>query len=80
MKTKNVTLLLPIDLLHKAEIIAMKRDLTLTNLLIKVLEDLITQEDIYEQAKQRNFEMMSCDFDLGTNGQINWKREEFHER
>jgi hypothetical protein len=80
MKTQNVTLALPIELLHKVEVIAMKQDLTLSNFLIKVLDDLISQVDVYEQAKQRNFEMMSCGFDLGTNGQINWKREELHKR
>jgi hypothetical protein len=80
IETQSITFTLSKNILRKVEILAKGRNMSLSDFLVQLLKDIIIQEDIYEQAKQRNFEMMSRGFDLGTNGQINWKREELHER
>ena len=80
METQNVTLAIPKDVLRKAKIMAVKRNTSLSNLLTQTLEDLVSREEGYEQARLRNLEIMKRGFDLGTQGIINWRREELHER
>jgi hypothetical protein len=79
-ETQNVILTPSKNILRKVEILAKRRNMSLSDFLVQLFEDLVIQEDAFKQAKQRNFEMMSRGFDLGTNGQINWKREELHKR
>lgn len=80
METQNVTLAIPKDVLRKAKIIAVKRNTSLSSLLTQTLEDLVSHEEGYDQARLRNLEVMKRGFDLGTKGNINWTREELHER
>ena len=80
METQNVTLAIPKDVLRKAKIMAVKRNTSLSNLLTQTLEDLVSREEGYAQARLRNLEIMKRGFDLGTQGNINWRREELHER
>ncbi len=80
METQNVTLALSKNLLRKAKILAIKKNISLSGLLTQTIEDLVSHEEAYEQAKIRNIEMMHSGFDFGTQGNIDWKREELHER
>lgn len=80
METQNVTLAIPKDVLRKAKIIAVKRNTSLSSLLTQTLEDLVSREEGYDQARLRNLEAMKHGFDLGTKGNIGWRREELHER
>ncbi len=80
MEIQNVTLALPKNVLRKAKILAIKKNTSLSGLLTQTLEELVSHEEGYEQAKQRNLKILKHGFDFGTNGQIDWKREELHER
>jgi hypothetical protein len=44
------------------------------------LADLVAHQEAYEQARQRNLALLKSGLNLGTQGQIPWKREELHER
>ncbi len=78
--TQNVTLSIPKDVLRKAKILAVQRNTSLSGLLTQTLAEIVTRQDDYEQARQRNLAILKCGFDLGTQVKITWKREELHER
>lgn len=78
--TQNVTLSIPKDVLRKAKIIAIQKNTSLSGLLTQTLVQLVADNVGYEQARQRNLSTLESGFDLGTKGQINWKRDELHER
>jgi hypothetical protein len=80
METQNVTLALSKKVLRKVKILAIKKNTSLSGLLTQTLEELVLHEDTYDEAKQRNLEMLKHGFDFGTHGRINWKREDLHER
>jgi DNA polymerase IIIc chi subunit len=79
-KIQNVTLAIPKDVLRKAKIMAINRNTSLSNLLTQTLVELVSNQEAYEAAKQRNQAMLERGFNLGTRGKTNWKREELHER
>jgi hypothetical protein len=78
--TQNVTLAIPKDILRKAKILAVQKNTSLSGLLTQTLAELVAREEGYEQARQRNLEMLKSGFDLGTQGKMSWKREGLHER
>jgi hypothetical protein len=78
--TQNVTLAIPKDILRKAKILAVQKNTSLSGLLTHTFTDLVAHQEEYEQARHRNLTMLKSGFDLGTQGNIPWKREELHER
>jgi predicted transcriptional regulator len=78
--TQNVTLAIPKDILRKAKILAVQRNTSLSGLLTQTLADLVAHQEAYERARERNLAVLNSGFDLGTQGNITWKRDELHER
>lgn len=79
-ETRNVTLAIPKSILRKARILAIQRNTSLSGLLTQTLADLVARQEAYEQARQRNLALLRRGFDLGTQGQSAWTREDLHER
>ena len=77
---QNVTLAIPKDILRKAKILAVQKNTSLSGLLSQTLADLVTHQEAYEQARQRNLALLESSFDLGSYGKITGKRDELHER
>jgi hypothetical protein len=80
VETQNVTLSIPKHILRKAKILAVRRNTSLSALLTRTLEDLVTEAGGYDQARQRHLALLENAPDLGTEGQISWSRHELHER
>lgn len=78
--TQNVTLAIPKDVLRKAKILAVQKNTSLSALLTQTLENLVAHQEAYEQARQHNLAILKSGYDLGTRGEIIWKRDEIHER
>ena len=78
--TQNITLAIPKNILRKAKILAVHKNTSLSGLLTQTLADLVAHQEAYEQARQRNLALLKRGFDLGTQGQAAWKREDLHER
>ena len=78
--TQNVTLAIPKDILRKAKILAVQKNTSLSGLLTQTLVEIVSRDEGYQQARQRNLAILASGFDLGTQGQITWKREELHDR
>jgi hypothetical protein len=80
MEKQNITLSIPKEILLKVKLLAVKRQTSVSGLLIQTLERLVQQEDAYTHARQRHLQCLEQGIDLGTNGQILTRREELHER
>jgi hypothetical protein len=80
MDTQNITLSIPKDTLRKAKILAVRRNTSLSGLLTRTLEELVSQEEAYSEARSRHLDWLNKGINLGTKGQLGWKRDELHER
>lgn len=78
--TQNVTLAIPKNVLRKAKILAVQKNTSLSALLTQTLSELVAHQESYEQARRRNLVLLKKGFDLGTQGQTPWKRQDLHER
>lgn len=77
---KNVTLSLPEDLLHQFRVYAASHDRSMTELMTQAIQRMLAEGDTWEESKRRFLEGIRNADDLGTNGVINWTRDELHER
>jgi hypothetical protein len=75
---QNITLSLDKDLIKRGKVIASKRDTSLNRLLSDFLKQIVDEEDYYEQCKRKALKILDNGYHLG--GNINYTREELHER
>ena len=80
MKTQNITLALPKDILLRVKVIAAQRQTSVSSLLAQALVRIVQEEDHYSRAQRRHLQALDRAFDLGTRGNILTKRDELHER
>lgn len=78
--TQNVTLSLSKEVLHKAKGVAHRRKVSLSRLLSETLETIVAQDDAYERAKEDIFAMMDRGLLQGATANMNWTRDELHDR
>ena len=80
MERQNITLSIPKETLKKAKHLAVEKDQSLSGLLTEFIEALVSQEERYKQAKQRQLVLMERGIDFGLKENVDWSREEIHER
>ena len=80
MQSQNVTLSLPKDVLRRAKLIAVERQVSLSRLLTRLIEDLVRSEQRYDRSRRHHLAILERGYDLGTGGRVRVKREELHER
>jgi hypothetical protein len=76
---QNVTLSIPKEVLKKAKILAIEQDSSLSGLMSRLLEELVSKKDAYRQAREHHLAVLEK-LDLGTGGGVTWSREDLHER
>jgi predicted transcriptional regulator len=80
MAMHNITLSLPKGLLRRIQILAVKRNTSVSALLTRMLEDLVSTEDAYDRARRRHLASLTRGSNLGTGGHATWTRDESHDR
>jgi hypothetical protein len=75
---QNVTVRLDRQTLHKARILAAKRNTSISGLLAQEIENLVSADDAYESARRHALGLLERGFHLG--GKITASRDELHER
>lgn len=75
---QNVTVRLERQTIHKAKILAAKRNTSISGLLAQQIESLVSEDDAYEQARRDALALLERGFHLG--GKITATRDELHER
>jgi hypothetical protein len=63
-----------------ARILAASRGTSVSQLLARMLRELVAQETGYASARDRSLARLREGMDLGTGGHISWSRDSFHER
>ena len=76
----NVTLSLPDKLLRRFRVFAATRNQSMSSLITFAISEMIEQESQTQKAKRRFLERVRTAPDRGTNGKIQWTRDELHER
>ncbi len=77
MEYQNVTLSFPKEVLKKAKILAIEQGCSLSSLLSRLLEEHVSRNDAYCQAREHHLAMIAK-FDLGTGGRVNRSRDDLH--
>ena len=80
MERQNITLSINKDVLQKVKILAVKQSTSVSALLTNMLEEFVAHEEGYSTARQKYIRLLKQEFDLGTNGSIDWSRDELHAR
>jgi hypothetical protein len=80
MANQNITLSLPEEDLREARVLAARRGTSVSQLLARMLADLVEQETGYARARERSLDRLRQGADLGTDGHIGWSRDDIHER
>lgn len=76
--SQNITVRLDKRTLRRAKVLAAQRNTSISGLLAQQIESLVGEDDAYEQAQRRAFELLDRGFHLG--GRIEPSRDEWHER
>jgi metal-responsive CopG/Arc/MetJ family transcriptional regulator len=76
----NVTLSMPETLLRRFRVFAASRNQSMSSLMTLAVRQMIDQDAQTRKAKQRFLERIRNAPDRGTNGAIEWTRDELHER
>lgn len=77
METSNVTVRLDKDVIRRAKIAAARRDMSVSALLSRKIQEMSELDERYEEAKRRAMEALGH---AGDRGGVSWTREELHER
>ncbi|QGP92347.1 hypothetical protein MGLY_17220 [Neomoorella glycerini] len=79
MENQNVTISLPKNLLRQAKHLAIEQGISLSGLLVQLLEEATRKDDEYKKARERHLALLDT-LDLGSMGKAQWSRSELHER
>ena len=80
MANQNITLTLPEEDLREARALAARRGMSVSQLMARMLSDLVEQETGYARARDRSLSRLREGVDLGTGGQVGWSRDSAHKR
>ncbi|MCP9485495.1 MAG: hypothetical protein MSC30_06520 [Gaiellaceae bacterium MAG52_C11] len=77
---RNVTLALPVDTLQRLRVLAAERGTSISRVLTETLDEILDRDSGYERARKRSLMNLERGWNLGTNGRIDWTRDDLHER
>ena len=79
MTTKNITLSMPEELVRRAKVLAAQRDMSVSSLVARLLEQLVGDVRDYDEVWELERRKMSDDIGLRV-GPITWSRDQLHDR
>jgi len=80
MDTQNITLAVPKKVLAKFKEIAIRKQKSISGLMVEMMEAAVINEEGYRVASERHLRWLENGVDLGSQGSIAWKRDALHER
>jgi Family of unknown function (DUF6364) len=75
---QNITLSLDKATLHKAKVLAARRDTSISRLLSQQIQALVEEDEIYERSRREAARLLEKGFRLGGGGMTS--RDQLHER
>jgi hypothetical protein len=79
MASRNITLSMPAELVRRAKVLAAQRDMSVSSLVARLLEQLVGDVRDYDEVWELERQMMSAGCGLRV-GPITWSRDELHDR
>jgi predicted DNA-binding protein len=79
MTTKNITLAMPAELVRRAKVLAAQRDMSVSSLVARLLEQLVGDVRDYDEAWELERRKMNAGIGMQV-GPITWSRDEVHQR
>ncbi len=80
MDMQDITLSIPKEILLQIRLLAVRRNTSVSRLLVEALERLVQQEEAYTRARRRHLDWLEQGVDLCTGGCLQVRREDLHER
>lgn len=80
MDKQNITLSIPKDVLQKIKLLAVKKGTSVSGLMAHVLEEIVAEEEGYQDSRLRHLALLEQGLDLGSKGSSSWTREDLHAR
>lgn len=80
MQDRSLTLTLDADPFRRLEVVAAKRGLSVSALVLASLIEVADDSRDYLHSKDRAVALLRQGIDLGTKGAVTWSRDELHER
>ncbi|MCK4897343.1 MAG: hypothetical protein KAS38_01090 [Anaerolineales bacterium] len=80
MDKQNITLSIPKDVLQKIKLLAVKKGTSVSGLMAHVLEEIVAEEEGYQDSRLRHLALLEQGLDLGSKGSRSWTREDLHAR
>jgi plasmid stability protein len=80
MPNRNLTISLPEELIKKTKVRAARDGKSMNQLIREAIEQRLRQQSGYSTAMKRQQAMLEKGFDLGTEGEIGFARDELHGR
>lgn len=80
MEKQNITLSLPKEILKKGKMLATKKGISLNELIRELLQISTESDEGYRISADRQINRMKEGIQLGTKGEISWKRDQLHQR
>jgi hypothetical protein len=80
MEKQNITLSLPKEILKKGKMLATKKGISLNEFIRELLQISTESDEGYRISADRQITRMKEGIQLGTKGEISWKRDQLHQR
>jgi predicted DNA-binding protein len=79
-KSRNLTINLPEQLIHRLRVCAAIRNQSMTTVVKEAIERTLVEDSEREAAASRLIRRLQNAPDRGIGGKVSWTREELHER
>lgn len=80
MGYQNVTISLPERVIREAKHLAVDRGVSLSKFVASLVEERVDAVKRYQQARERQRQLLERGLPLGTRGRVDWQREDLHGR
>ena len=80
MDQQNVTITLPADIVREAKHLAVDEGVSLSRFVAKLVEERVRAAREFRGAREEHLRLLEKGFNLGTNGNITWSRDDLHQR
>jgi hypothetical protein len=71
---------LPEGDLREARVLAARRGTSVSQLLARMLREIVERETGYHTAKEHSLALLRQGMNLGTSGRVTWSQDDLHER
>lgn len=75
---QNITLSIEKEILKKGKILAAQKDMSVSRMLSDYFIQMVETHEQYQASKKKAMQYLNKGFHMG--GEINWSREDLHER